>query len=418
MTGDIDAILATLYHPGLKIIEPGLERMERFLAALGNPERRIPPVIHVAGTNGKGSLVANLQAIFQGAGKRVHRYISPHLVRFNERIVVAGEEISDDALEKYLLRVQALAHTHPATFFEATTAAAFLAFADAKADVTLLEVGMGGRWDATNVIDRPLLTAITPVSLDHCEYLGDTLTKVAFEKAGILKAGISCVVGPQPPEALAEIKRVAAEKGAQLFIHGEDWHVKQGYYRSAKHAVEFTPALIGEHQFTNAGMALACIECILPGGISLDDAARGVAQSVWPGRLQCLQQGGVEIWLDGGHNPGAGEVLAAWAAAHRDKPLYLVCGMVQGKDSVGFLRPLSPYAAKLYAIAIPGEALSQTAEEIAAAAGINSVAAESLEAALLAISREACGPVRVLICGSLYLAGKVLSMESIIKRKP
>jgi dihydrofolate synthase/folylpolyglutamate synthase len=413
---DIDALLALLHHPALRVIEPGLERMQAFLAALGNPHKNIPPVVHIAGTNGKGSLVAYLHAIFKAAGLRVHRYTSPHLVRFNERILVADREISDDALLALLTRIQALAHDIPVTFFEATTAAAFLAFAARPADVTLLETGMGGRLDATNVIDAPMLTAITPVGMDHTEYLGDTLAAIAFEKAGIIKPGVPCVVGPQAPEALEVIVRVAQERSAPAFIFGRIWqveHTPHGYfYRSAKHTLPLAPSLAGAHQIYNAATAMACAET-LPVPLGDDAMTGGVASAYWPARLQCLRRGECEVWLDGGHNPAAGEILAQWAAREH-APLTLICGMIAGKDTHGFLAPLAPHAAQLLAIGIPGEPLSQTADAIARAAASLRIPvrlADSLQEALR-MARTPGIPQRILICGSLYLAGRVLKTWS------
>lgn len=408
----INSLLEALYHPALKAIDPGLERVERFLAALGNPQHRIPPVIHVAGTNGKGSLIANLQAVFESAGLRAHRYISPHLVRFNERISLGGQEIENAPLWEYLTRVQRLAGEIPVTFFEATTAAAFLAFADHPADAVLLETGMGGRLDATNVLPAPALTAITPVALDHCEFLGDTLTAIAFEKAGILKPGVDCVVGRQSPEALAEIRRVALMRGAPVSVLGVDWRVQDGRYEQGDYTLEFTPALSGAHQFDNAATAIACARAWPGHRFSDAEIRRGVASARWPGRLQCLQEGEREVWLDGGHNPHGGQALGKWAETLTKKPLILICGMVQGKDAGGFLTPLSPHAEMLYAIEIPGEKSSQAAAGIAAAAhdaGIRAETAEGLQSALSLIQRQFPGPVRILICGSLYLAGSVLS---------
>ncbi len=407
---EIDAVLETLYHPGLKRIDPGLERVFKFLEALGNPQMRLPPVIHVAGTNGKGSLVAYLQGVLEAAGLRVHRYISPHLVRFNERILLAGEEIADEELLALLLKVQALAQDIPVTYFEATTAAAFLAFAAHEADVALLETGMGGRLDATNVIEKPLLTAITPIALDHMEFLGEMLEAIASEKAGILKPGVMCVVGPQEKAALQVIRRVAEEVGAPLFVHGEDWHVAGVEYRSAAGRIRFTPALHGAHQFANAGTAIACAEKLRSLRIPSAALVQGISRARWAGRLQHL---GEDLWLDGGHNAHAGEALAAWAGLRQDKPLVVICGMSEKKDPMLFLAPLAPHISRLIAIAIPGEPLSLPVSAVSGAAralGLETVEAGGLEEAVQLAAAH--GPARVLICGSLYLAGKVLSWRA------
>ncbi len=419
---DIAALLSTLYHPGLKTIEPGLERMERLLAALGNPHLRLPPVIHIAGTNGKGSLVACLHAIYMAAGQRVHRYISPHLVRFNERITLAGEAIDDDRLLALLQQVKAHTVTHPATFFETTTACAFLAFAQTPADVVLLEVGMGGRQDATTMVPAPLLTAITPISLDHTEYLGDTLQKIAYEKAGILKPGVPCVVGPQAPEAMAEIIRVAEDIGTPLFIHGRDWRAENGVYESATHRLPYTPSLPGAHQYVNAATAIACMEA-LQWPVAEQHVQTGIRTATWPARLQHLHGAlaqslppSWDLWLDGGHNPAAGHILASWAAEQSDRPLILICGMVKGKDTAGFLAPLAPHAHALITLTIPDEPTSQPAEDIAHAArsvGLNPQCAHTVETAFTFAKASTQIPARVLICGSLYLAGKMLEVDAI-----
>jgi len=423
MSADIEKLLAKMYHPGLKTIEPGLERVLRYLALLGSPHLRLPPVIHVAGTNGKGSLVAYLQAIFEAAGYRVHRYTSPHLVRFNERIVIAGKEITDEYLIELLHRVVGYIDQQPVTFFESTTAAAFLAFAEHPADIVLLETGMGGRLDATNVIDHPILTAITPVSLDHCQFLGDTVIAIAEEKSGIIKSGVPCVVGRQASEAANVIARNAEEKTAPIFRLGHEWQWRwQGrevVYESPERSLTLQPALPGLHQFDNAATAVACIDRLPQFAISDAHIKQGLSNAIWPGRLQHLVSGryadilppGIELWLDGGHNPAGGEALAQWLCA-RDLPVYLVCGMVKGKESAAYLQPLAPHIKELIAITIPGEPLSQPAEQLvmaARAAGINAACAPSLENALQTLGARAKTPAIICICGSLYLAGYVLA---------
>jgi len=420
MQTDIDALLSRLYHPDLKIIDPGLERVEAFLNLIGSPHNRLPPVIHVAGTNGKGSLIVYLHAIFEAAGYRVHRYVSPHLVRFNERIVIAGKPIDDTYLRYLLETILGYVEKQPVTFFEATTAAAFLAFSEHPADVVLLETGMGGRLDATNVIDTPLLTAITPIGFDHCDFLGHTIAEIAGEKAGIIKRGVPCVVGRQENDAANVIAQKAQSLNAPLYRLGSEWQVEQGKYQSAISTLSFHPALAGPHQYDNAATAIACIDNLTGFSIADTHIKNGIEHTVWPARLQHLTSGhyvdilpkGIELWLDGGHNPHGAKALSQWFSAHRIKEVHLICGMVRGKDTGEFLRILAPNVTKLYAIAIPGEPLSQSAgdiEQSAVSAGIVAVNAGTIEKALQSIAAHAKTPAIVCICGSLYLAGKVLA---------
>jgi len=393
----------------------------RLLAALGNPQDKLPPVVHVAGTNGKGSTLAFLRAFLEAAGYRAHVYTSPHLVRFNERIRLAGRLIEEDALLALLDEVERINAGAPVTFFEITTALAFLAFARVPADIVLLETGLGGRLDATNVIARPAVTAITPISLDHQHFLGDTIAAIAFEKAGILKPGVPAVLAPQLPEAAAVLESRAGEAGAPLFRFGMEWSVRpEGTglaYRGRRTVTLPPPGLAGAHQYDNAGTALACLDC-LP-GFAVPDAAlaRGMAAVEWPARLQRLARGplvrslpaGAELWLDGAHNAAGGAALARAVAAWRDRPLGLVWGMLATHDTHAFLEPLAPHVARLRAVAIPGEANARPAEELAATAralGIDAAPAASVGAAVA----EAVVPGgRGLICGSLYLAGRVLA---------
>jgi dihydrofolate synthase/folylpolyglutamate synthase len=409
-------------HP--RVIDLSLERMLRLLHALGDPHRRLPPVVHVAGTNGKGSLIAYLRAMLDEAGRPAHVYTSPHLVRFNERIVVAGRTIDDAALAALLARCEQANAGAPITFFEITTAAALLAFAETPADLVLLEVGLGGRLDATNVIDRPALCAITPVSLDHQGYLGDTIEAIAGEKAGILKPGVPAVIGPQVPVAAAVIAARAATVGAPLFRHDAEWFVQPrigGFTYRGAHAPRDlpTPGLVGWHQTANAATAVACVEA-LAATLALPDAAivAGVRAARWPARLQRLTRGplvdalprGVELWLDGGHNPDAGAALARTFAPWRDRPLRLVVGMLDTKDPGGFFAALAPQVDAARTVTIPGEAHALPAArlaEIARAVGI--AAAPAADVALAVAAQAADGPARVLICGSLYLAGAVLA---------
>jgi dihydrofolate synthase/folylpolyglutamate synthase len=381
--------------------------------------------VHVAGTNGKGSLVAYLKAMVEAGGLRAHVYTSPHLVRFNERIVLAGAVIEDAALAALLDRCERANDGQPITFFEITTAAAFLGFAETPADIVLLEVGLGGRLDATNLVERPALCAITPVSLDHQHYLGDAVAAIAGEKAGILKPGVPAVIGPQTDDAAAVIDARAAELGATLFRHGADWSVEalpSGFvYRDARRRLELPPpGLLGWHQIANAGTAVACMVQLADRFPLSDNAiAQGVRQVRWPARLQRLARGplvdslpqGIELWLDGGHNPSAGAALARTVAEWDDRPLRLVLGMLDTKDPVAFLRPLAPYLRGVRTVAVPGEAHALPPERLAAlarAAGIEAEPAPSVTAAVAAHA-AAGAPARILICGSLYLAGSVLA---------
>ena len=416
----------TALHP--KVIDLSLDRVHRLLAALGDPHRALPPVVHVAGTNGKGSTIAFLRAMLEAAGLRVHVYTSPHLVRFHERIRLAGTLITDDRLTALLEECEVANAGAPVTFFEVTTAAAFLAFARTPADLVLLETGLGGRLDATNVIERPAVTAITRVSYDHRQFLGDTLAAIAAEKAGILKPGVPAIFAPQPAD---EAARVLAERAAAVGAPVHPWRVEPlpgGFrFESATRRLDLPPPnLAGAHQIVNAGVALACLDH-LPVRVDDGAVARGLAATQWPARLQRLTRGplmerlpaGWELWLDGGHNDSAGEVLAAQAAAwaQRDgRPLDLVFGMLASKEPGEFLAPLIPHVRRLRAVAIPGEqgALSaEAAAEAARAVGIADAApaastVEALASLIDAVPTDT-GPGRALICGSLYLAGTVLA---------
>lgn len=416
-----DALLERLLHHPLPEIDLSLARVSLFLERVGHPERHLPPVVHVAGTNGKGSLIAYLRAILEAGGYRCHVYTSPHLVRFHERIVVAGQEISDEALREVLMRVLDAAQDFPLTFFESTTVAAFLAFAEAPADVVLLETGLGGRLDATNLVSEPALTAITPISFDHTEFLGDTLAKIAYEKAGIMKPGVPCVLGPQEPEALAVLEGKAVELHAPAMIYGRDFRLEgNGYFSDGLHLAGLAPSLPGQFQLRNAATAVACIEALRP-LFPLEDAQilQGIAHAVWPARLQKLEGGALNaivgigrmLWLDGGHNPSAGEAVAAWQQARGGK-IHLVLGMLKGKDAAGYLRPLVPHLASLTVIPIEGEEKSAPVEsllEIAKTLGMSGQAEDSVEAALARIP----GGEDVLIGGSLYLAGVVLGKNAV-----
>jgi dihydrofolate synthase / folylpolyglutamate synthase len=402
-------------HP--KIIDLTLDRVIRLLAALGHPERALPPVIHIAGTNGKGSTQAMIRAGMEGVGLRVHAYTSPHLARFHERIRLAGALIDEQALSALLDECITANGPDAITFFEATTCAAMLAFSRVPADYTLLEVGLGGRLDATNVVDQPALTIITPVSIDHQQYLGDTLALIAAEKAGIIKRGVPCVVGPQAPEGLEVIEARAAKLGAPLHVFGQHWHcfADRGrmVFQDENGLLDLPlPNLPGPHQVQNAGAALMALRLLRQG-----DAEAAVTRAEWPARMQRLRHGPlveaapeIELWLDGGHNPAGGEAVAATLAAMPKRPTHLICGMLNTKDIGGYLRPLAPYAASLSAVSIPCEAATLPAETTCAAArkeGMQAVEAASVLEALRAIAQQT-PQARVLICGSLYLAGQVL----------
>jgi len=367
--------------------------------------------------------VAALRACLEAAGYRVHAYTSPHLVHFNERIRVAGGVIAGAPLEALLAECERVNAEAPITFFEITTAAAFLAFARTPADAAILEVGLGGRFDATNVIAAPLATVLTPVSLDHQRFLGDTVAAIAFEKAGILKAGVRAVVGPQTPEAAAVIEARAQALGAPLYRHGRDWsaapHNGGWRFEGARWHFDLPPpALLGRHQIDNAAAAIACLEGVERFKLERETLAAGLGRIEWPARLQRLTRGplasllrpGSELWLDGGHNRAGAEALAAQAEAWRAKPLDLVFGMIESHDAAGFMAALAPHARSIGTVAIPGEAASLSAEQSAAAgraAGLDAKPFNSMLEAVAAVAMQP-GPARILICGSLYLAGAVL----------
>ncbi|MEC7765072.1 MAG: folylpolyglutamate synthase/dihydrofolate synthase family protein [Pseudomonadota bacterium] len=413
-----DVILERMMSLHPKVIDLTLDRVWRLLEALDHPERRLPPVIHIAGTNGKGSTLAMIRAGLEGAGKSCHAYTSPHLARFHERIRLAGELISEDHLTDILDRCYAANGGESITYFEITTVAGLLAFSETPADYTLLEVGLGGRLDATNVID-PALTVITPISIDHTQFLGDTLAAIAGEKAGIIKRGVPCVVGPQPDEALEVIEAKAERLGAPLLVHGQHWQVwsERGrlVFQDETGLLDLPmPALLGDHQIQNAGAALAGLRAL---GFGEDACEAAMTDATWPARMQRLREGPLveaagraELWLDGGHNPAAGEALAKALDAMKDKPLHLICGMLNTKDVSGFMRPLAGVAADLRAVSIPGEAATLTGEEtanFARGAGLTATTAPDVMTAIREIVAEDPG-ARILICGSLYLAGAIL----------
>ncbi|WP_299665251.1 folylpolyglutamate synthase/dihydrofolate synthase family protein [uncultured Ruegeria sp.] len=416
-TSDVILDRMMALHP--KIIDLTLDRMWRLLAALDKPQIKLPPVIHIAGTNGKGSTQAMIRAGLEGAGHAVHAYTSPHLARFHERIRLAGKLILEPDLTAVLDECYAANGGENITYFEITTCAALLAFSRTRADYTLLEVGLGGRLDATNVVEQPALTVITPVSIDHEQFLGDTLGKIAAEKAGIIKPGVPCIVGPQQDEALEVIEYTAARLGAPLQVYGQHWHVhiENGrlIYQDETGLRDLPmPNLLGAHQIVNAGAALAVLRHLQMG----DDAYEAaVTKTEWPARMQRLKSGPLvdqapqaELWLDGGHNAAAGIALADVLSSLPERPTHMICGMLNTKDVTGYLAPLAAKAESLTAISIPGEQNTLSAEETAAAAAkvhLTATTADSVADALAAITAQS-PDARILICGSLYLAGNIL----------
>ena len=414
-----DAVLQRMMTLHPKVIDLTLDRVHRLLAALGHPERGLPPVIHIAGTNGKGSTQAMIRAGLQAGGDRVHAYTSPHLARFHERIRLAGDLISEPALTALLDECVVANGPGDITFFEITTCAALLAFHRVQADWTLLEVGLGGRLDATNVIDRPALCIITPVSIDHQQYLGETLPEIAGEKAGIIKRGVPVIVGPQSPDGLDVIEARAARLGAPLLVYGQHWHVSEDrgrmVFQDENGLLDLPlPNLPGPHQVQNAGAALMALRTLGRDAAACEAAVTGAE---WPARMQRLRVGPlvasapqVELWLDGGHNPAGGAAVAATLARMPLRETHLICGMLNTKDVRGYMAPLAGQVTRLHAVSIPGEVNTLPAEvtrDAALSAGMDAVTAGSVAQALAQIA--AMSPqARVLICGSLYLAGAVL----------
>ncbi len=439
-----DAILdrLTLLHP--KLIDLTLGRTQRLLAAFGHPEQHLPPVIHIAGTNGKGSVSAFLQSILEAAGLRVHRYSSPHLVRFHERIVLCGTPITEADLTALLEECEQVNGGEPITYFEITTVAALLAFSRTPADVVLLEVGLGGRYDATNMLDTPAATIVTHIGYDHQHFLGETLGEIAGEKAGILKREVPAVISPQKDEAFARIEHEAARVSAPLYVGGQDWNAYEEHgrlvYQDTDGLLDLPlPALVGAHQMENAGAAIAALRR-LKGELQVsDDAiARGLVSVEWPARMQRLKSGPLvdaagqeaELWLDGCHNPSGGQVAAATLADFDEKlprPLYLICAMQNTKDAVGFFANFRGLARQVFtvAVAVPGASTVPGADaatpaallaEMAGTAGLEAAPMSCLEAAVGRsvghADAETGDPPRILICGTLYLAGHILRDHS------
>ncbi len=431
-----DKLLADLklLHP--RLIDLSLGRIETLLGKLGDPHKKLPPVVHIAGTNGKGSVAAYLRAILEAAGYRVHVYISPHLVRFHERISLAtcegpSEPIAEDALVDVLTRAQAVNDGDDITQFEITTAAALLAFSETPADVLLLEVGLGGRLDATNVVAKPELSVITTISMDHSDKLGDSLEKIAAEKAGIIKRDVPCVVSQQDEGPLAVIDRRAGEVGAPVVAWGRDFDAfeQRGrliFQRDDRLLDLPMPVLIGRHQVINAGTAIA--GALQLKAFNIDDRAieTGLKTVTWLARMQRLDSGpllsristGTELWLDGGHNAAAGQVLAQTMAdldERSAKPVHLITGMLALKDAKAFLAPFGGLARHVMTVPIPGSHEGSHAPDILAKAaadmGLRAETSTTVEAALVRLEHQFPGPKRILICGSLYLAGHVLALQ-------
>jgi dihydrofolate synthase / folylpolyglutamate synthase len=422
-----DAALARLRELHPKVIDLSLGRIERLLARLGNPQKSLAPVIHVAGTNGKGSLIAFLRAMLEAAAYRVQAYTSPHLVRFEERIRLVRGNISPHALAEILEKCETANKGDPITFFEITTAAAFLAFAEEKADVLLLETGLGGRLDATNLVDRPALTAITPVSMDHRDFLGSSITEVMAEKAGILKPGTRCVSAAQEASAMEALAARAKMLEAPIFVEGKNWSVKDdgndgdGFsFKGEKLSGHFPrPALCGPHQVRNAALAIACLERLEEFSVPDKAISVGLEKVNWLARLQRLSVGPFvdalpenwELWLDGGHNEAAGHALAGQAKLWRDRPLDVILAMKKNKDQKAFLKPMAGDIRRLVSIPlVEGGADVQDLVGSAKSLGIDAKAAENPGEALneLVSAKE---PGRILICGSLYLAGDILTQN-------
>ena len=396
------------------------------MATLGNPEKSLPTVVHIAGTNGKGSTLAFIKAICELAGFTAHCYTSPHLIRFTERISIAGSHIDEATLTDVLKECDDANDGNPITLFEITTVAAFLAFSRQKADITLIETGLGGRLDSTNIFEKPALTIITPVSIDHTAWLGHTIADIAFEKAGILKSGVTGVIGPQLPDAHSVIAKRAKEVGANTITHGKDWDFcdsGDGFLLKMGD-LEITlpkPSLEGNHQTINAATAAITARMLSDLSISNSAIIKGIQRTTWPGRLQKLTgrlanrlPEGWSLWLDGGHNTAAANALATSASGWKDQPLHIIFGFLNSRDPKAFLEPLADYTKTLQAVAIPGEETSLTSASAAKAArevGIVATEATGFIKAIERITLSSDTPARILICGSLYLAGAVLAYE-------
>ncbi len=417
---------------GYRNIELGLSRVYELLQRLDNPHLKIPPTIHLAGTNGKGSTLSFLREIFTQSGYSVHTYTSPHLVNFNERITLAGKEISDDFLNEILRECQAAAEKSPAipvTFFEGITVAAFLAFSRVKADILLLETGMGGRLDATNILPKVLCSIITPIAFDHTDFLGKTLSKIAFEKGGIIKKNCPVIIGRQKTSPLKTLENQALTLGAVTKIFGRDWKIKKvqnGFLFDGfgKKILLPLPALAGAHQIENAGVAIAA--ALIQKKFSIKEAALKPAlqKTFWPARLQKINSGkffkmlpqNSELYLDGSHNLQGAATLEKFLHQQKNKKIFVIFSMLQDKDCAGFLKKIAPQVDHLVAITIPDESKSRKAKEIKIIAkeiGIKSESAENFLAAFEKIlnMKKDGKTTLILVCGSLYLAGSFLDQN-------
>ncbi|MCH2038163.1 MAG: bifunctional folylpolyglutamate synthase/dihydrofolate synthase [Rickettsiales bacterium] len=408
---------------GMRPSDFDLTRIQQLLANLGNPQHNIPPVLHIAGTNGKGSTLAFIKAILEAAGYRVHRYTSPHLINFNERITLAGQDISDAMLNQVADECRHASENIKVTFFEGTTAMAFLAFSKVDADIVLLETGMGGRLDATNLIEKPLLTAITTVSYDHMEFLGTTLTAIAKEKAGIMKQSVPCVISYQEQESLTALENASAQIGVPLFRYGHEWQVQRHengfYYMEGDAALSLPkPSLFGPHQYINAGTAVACVQCLEGFTITEEHIRNGLQNTSWSCRMERINKGNLlklipenwEVWLDGAHNKAGSQMLSHVADEWSDRPLFVIAGITKGRKCDDFFKPLAGKVKHVCGVRVESEPSAYPAAEVAsqiAKTGINTSPAEDLEDAINTIKSMSDVPARILICGSLYLAGDV-----------
>lgn len=411
-----------------------LQNIKIFLNRLKNPERKMPPIIHIAGTNGKGSTLSFVRYILQAAGYKVHTYTSPHLVNFNERIVIAGNYINNNELHNLLEECRSVITNQPITLFEATTIAAFLAFSRHKADITLIEVGMGGRLDATNIIDNPILTIVTSIAFDHTEYLGPTLEIIASEKAGIMKHNVPCVIAPQKRSIMNTLEQYAINNKSPLFRGGHEWNCKkynsQMIFQSAIQSIKFPlPSLKGNHQIINAGNAIAACS-ILSGkygfNIKKEDIISGLQHTYWPGRLELIKEGNLisllpkdwHLFLDGAHNNDGARVLGEWIQDNCAEGIYIIFGITRSRSVEGFLKYLKPYIKLLCAVCIKSEPKATNTDLIKQKAGnigIHAIECKSISDAILNhILKASIKNIKtILICGSLFLA-RDFAMENVI----
>ena len=405
---------------GRKPIELGLERIAKLLEALGNPQDKLPPVIHITGTNGKGSTTAFTRSIFEAAGYKVHSYISPHLVYFNERINILGCNIEDNFLYEMNeeCRIAAENLNLELTFFEGTTAAAFLAFSRVPADLLILEVGMGGRLDATNVISHPAMSIITSISLDHTDFLGDDLIKIAYEKGGIIKPNCPCVISQQYEQVSDFLHKIAWQRNSPCFAFEYDWMIEPGLYKSKERTIHIPElSLAGVHQYLNAGNAITAAINLKQFNISDEHIIKGLSSAVWPARLQKLKEGAFnlpkdwQLWVDGAHNEAGAHVISVWLDDQIEIPTYMIFGMTKGRDCKVFLSSFVNKVYYLIGVLIESEPSSYSGEFVSNEAkklGMKADSAESIEDAIAKIIAIEKSPARILVCGSLYLAGEVL----------